>query len=93
MCWPGDDARQVFFDNYPNKKWPRDTDRIDSEVLESLYEKWVTATEAGKEAAELETAIVKILDAKGVGKVRFKDGTIYRVKQLKSGLVLRRGKL
>lgn len=103
QCWGLDEDQitKAFYDTLPNKRWPKDTDRLEfSETLEDLHKSWMTASQKCEEASKIEQEIIKLLDAQGVSKVRFSNDMIYDVKRYKTGgagngprLALKRGKL
>jgi hypothetical protein len=101
QCWEKSKAeiKKAFFDNFPPKKWPKDTNRMPGEVarqLEELYDDYKVAVESSKNKEAVEAEICDILQEAGCDKVRFENGDIYDVKLLKSPrphLELRRGKL
>ena len=101
-CWGEDvDSKKEYFKTWPKKRWPKDVDRLAEEnQLRELLEIIKTADEANNEKDRAEQEMVKILDKRQVGKIRFDDDNIYEVKQLKTGgvgggprRVIRRGKL
>lgn len=93
QCWE-DDATKAFFQTFPKKQWPTDTNRMgkvgkDIDQLLTTYNE-LEATEKKRDALEQE--IVKKLMEKEVGKVRTGGGLVYEVKKLKDSVVLRRTK-
>jgi len=101
-CW-GDnvDSKKEYFKTWPKKRWPKDVDRItEKKELVALLETIKNADAALEEKKKAEEEMVKILDKRKVGKIRFNENDIYEVKQLKTGgvgggprRVIRRSKL
>lgn len=94
-CWPGINSKQEYFDTFPKKKWPTDTAKLGEvgETLEELFESYKMADEMTALKVEAEREICGQLDLHKIQKVRLADGSIYELKQLKTGLVVRRSKL
>lgn len=99
-CWgPAADARQDFFDTFPNKKWPQNTNRLEEAVgekLEDLYKDYQELQDASADAEEVEARICSVLNDNKINKVRFENGDIYELKLLKNPrphFVLRRSKI
>lgn len=101
-CWPDDDAMKLYFKELPPKQWPKDMNRLQPQVqaeLIPLFEQYRSIEAANSNLDKVEENIVKVLDKARVFKIRLEDGTMYRMKRLKSGgpgngerLVLRRDK-
>lgn len=97
-CW-GDasQARQEYFDTFPNRKWPRDTDRLPiGQTIERLFESFTRAEKDAALAKEIEADICSLLDENKVQKIRLQDQSIWELKLLKSPkphFELRRGKM
>lgn len=102
QCWPEDDALKAFFKQLPAKQWPKDLDRLPSNVqeeLRGLFDQYHSTETAGRALENIEQSIVKVLDKNKIYKIRLSESQIYRVKRLKSGgankgdrMVLRRDK-
>ena len=99
-CWKSKkvDAKQEYFDtHFPKKRWPDDITRLKPrEVAHELEELYVTLqeTSANKKLLELtEREITSLMRELGIWKIKFKDGKIWKLKELKKGDVLRRVKL
>jgi len=102
-CWPEDDAMKAFFKTLPPKQWPKDIDRLPEELqgkLLELFTQYQSLTATTEQLNVVEKEIILMLDKAKTNKVKLPDGTVYRVKHLKSGgsggkgqLVLRRDKL
>ncbi len=99
-CWgEAANAKQEYFDTFPNKRWPKDTNRMPAEVgarLEELYSDFQHANEAASEREAIEAELCDILNEANVNKVRFANGDIYEMKLLKNPrphFELRRSKL
>lgn len=100
-CWKrkSKDAKDAFFETFPKKKWPKDTDRITralGDQLEDLYAIFREEQEATDRLKEVESDILKLMEDNKIDKIRFSDNRIYYKKYLKSPYPhyeLRRGKL
>ena len=98
-CW-GDaaNAKQEYFDTFPDKQWPKDTNRLQPEIggrLEELFGDYAAAQAKGNEADAIEAEICSIMDEARVNKLRLPDKTVWDLKLLKSPkphFELRRGK-
>jgi hypothetical protein len=95
QCWPGKNVDKAFYDTLPRKEWPRDTDRmgIAGGEIEKLMVTYRDADAAVARKQEAEDAILKLMMDKNVDKIRTDSGDVYLIKELKDGIVLRRGKL
>lgn len=101
-CW-GDkiDSKKEYFKTWPKKRWPKDVDRLAEETeLRELLATIQKADAALEEKQVAEEEMVKLLDKRGVSKIRFDENNVYEVKQLKTGgvgggprRVIRRGKV
>ena len=94
-CWPGIDSKQEFFNTFPKTKWPKKTAQLGDvgKTLEDLFESYQYGDEAAAIKSEAEAEIFLLMDKQKIQKLRLSDGSIYELKQLKSGLVIRRSKL
>lgn len=96
QCWPNDNALKAFFETFPKKEWPTDTDRMADEhlsiQLEELYARFLVAEPAVAEHEKLSDQIAKLMTDHGFRKVRFQDGHVYEAKQLKERISFRRSK-
>lgn len=96
-CWPGIDTKQAYFDTFPKKKWPKDTNRFKGgREVEEKMAKWIEGVGTGTKTAKLEEEITKILTGLKIRKIKLDNGEIYKVKSLKNPrphFVLRRSKL
>lgn len=80
-CWG--DARHPY--NGPKKKWATDTNRVaNMEILEAAYLAYKNALTAKVAHDNLEIELIKEMVNSGEQKLRFPDGDIYEVKELKS---------
>lgn len=80
-CWG--DTRHPY--NGPQKKWAKDSDRLpNSGVLEEAYLRYKNALTSKADHDRLEQELILALSASGETKVRFADGYIYELKELKS---------
>lgn len=101
QCWSEkkQDAKKAFFETFPNKKWPKDVERLNKHLannFESLYDEYLSNNEALEVAKGSEEAILKLMADNDLWKIRFEDGKIYERKLLKSPrphYELRRSKL
>jgi hypothetical protein len=94
-CWGDDDALKAYFATWPKKVWPTkstELSREDYSHVELLIEKFKDAEKASGLTDALERDIVKFLNDNKIEKIKFDDGSIYQLKALKSGLVIRRTK-
>lgn len=94
-CWPEQDALKSFFKTFPPKQWPKDTHRLDSDVgqeLERVYAAYCDVQGAIGREQQAEERLIMTMRAANVQKARFSDGEVYELKELKSGIVLRRAK-
>lgn len=91
-CWG--DIRHPY--NGPKKKWAKDSSYLNNtDQLESIYLNYRKALTNKTTHDNLEIELIKEIVESGEEKVRFSDGMIYEVKELKSPkphFVLRRGK-
>jgi hypothetical protein len=88
-CW-NEDALKAYWATWPKKKWPDDAD----DELNELYSRYKEVANSSKELSRLEKLIALDMEEKQIAKVKFEDGAIYELKNLKSeGLVIRRTKL
>ena len=97
-CWPDADAKKEFFATWPQKDWPRDTNRMGDvgAQLEQLYSQFAESDRAASRATQHEEKLCQLLENQKVRKVRFADGSVYELKFLKSPkphFELRRSKL
>lgn len=95
-CWEGKDSLQAFFATFPKKNWPKDTSKMGDvgQDLEELYEAYKEIAGAAKDEEKLGRDLAEAILKSGNRKVRFEDGHIYEIKELKTkGLVVRRTKL
>jgi len=94
-CWPRNNATKDYWRSMPDKKWPKDTDRMGHEgvALEALIEEYATLKEAEPAAKRAEAKALKLMQDLGVSKIRLQNGSIYEIKVLKDSIQLRRGKL
>lgn len=101
-CWENEDNLQAWFDTFPPKTWPKDTNRLKEvgQEVEDLYQVWNNLTGVSADLEKAETALTDLLVQNKLYKVRFADGLIYEIKKLKTGgayngprVVLRKGKL
>ena len=96
-CWPQNDATKDYYRGLPDKKvWPKDTNRMQSEIgtkLEELITEWAAIKATDSRAKVLEAEVLKLLEEQSIWKVRLECGDIYESKRLKDRIELRRGKL
>jgi hypothetical protein len=92
-CW-GQDAKKAWYNTMPPRKWPADTDRMgeSGDRLEALFESYKAAAATVAAQKFIEQDILKELEAANESKVRLADGSVYEIKQLKDGPVIRRSK-
>lgn len=86
LCWPTDNALKDYFATWPDKDWPKDTDRLgntgaDLEQLKALYDQ---ATAVSENRDSIEHDLCTLLETARIRKVRFADKTVYELKYLKS---------
>lgn len=99
--YPDADAMKAYFNTWPKKQWPRDTNRLESgKTLDGLFSELEAARNAADEAERVEQQIVTILEKEQEEKIKTSTGEIYQMKYLKSagvggkgGYVVRRTKL
>lgn len=92
VCWPTEDSLKAYFATWPKKNWP---EKSDTELEAAYFDYKQAATQADKQQ-QYEQALVKLLDAKMIERVKFTDGAVYEVKFLKSPrphMALRRTKI
>lgn len=91
-CWG--DTRHPY--NGPKKAWPKDANRLqNSGQLEAIYEQYKNALTDKAEHDRLEQELVLAMSNSGENKIKFSDGSVYEIKELKSPkphLSLRRSK-
>jgi hypothetical protein len=97
-CRPNLDAKEAYFATFPDKQWPRDTNRLGDAgaQLEQLYEVYKETASLIPVREQAEESIVHLMEQRKVKKVRFSDGAIFEIKFLKSPrphFELRRAKL
>lgn len=94
QCWPNRDATRSFYNTFPAKEWPKDTNRMGAagKEIEELFESYTELSEAGEKAEAVEARILKQMMDKNESKIRLANGQVYIAKQLKDGIVLRRSK-
>lgn len=93
-CWPKNDATKDFWRSMPDKKWPKDLDRMGGdgiEIAEAIGE-FVVAKASEPIAKAAEAKVLKLMQKAGVGKIRLTSGDVYEIKELKDSISLRRGK-
>jgi hypothetical protein len=105
QCWDMDEEQvtKEHFKTWPKKFWPKDLDRLDRNVQDSLRSLFSQYEAIGVEVSKLEKAeeeIIRILDGQKVRKLKLDQDRVYEVKHLKSGgpaggprAVLRRSKV
>lgn len=95
QCWPQDDALKSYFATWPKKRWPDKTERLGDigRELEDLFQRYQQKENAEKEKARLEQLICLIMNNEQLNKVQLPDKSIYEMKALKTGLVIRKAKL
>ena len=92
VCWPTDDSLKAYFSTWPKKQWPENAD----EVLEEAYHLYKASADQAKKQEQFELELVRLLDSKMIERVKFKDGSVYELKFLKSPrphMALRRTKI
>jgi hypothetical protein len=79
------DPVRSYWKSLPPKVWPKDTNQIsEGGALEEHYEVYKEADKASKKKATAEQEIIQIATSNKISKIRFKDGSIYSVKFLKT---------
>lgn len=94
QCWPGTDATKQFYATFPKKEWPKDTAYMGESgaEIEALMATYKGGTEAAQQQQDAESKVLAIMMKRNLEKIRLEDGSVYVAKQLKDGIVLRRGK-
>jgi hypothetical protein len=92
-CW-NDDALKAWFKTFPPKKWPTDTGKLGQagRDIEALFRHYSQLSGAESQKQIVEREILKLLKDNNVGKLRLESGEVYEVRDLKTGIVLRRSK-
>lgn len=95
QCWPEADALKEYFATWPKKNWPDKTEKLGEvgQELETLFARYQEKEAAEKEKARLEQLITLIMNEEQIQKVQLQDKSIYEMKALQKGLVIRRAKL
>lgn len=96
QCWgENTDALKAWFKTFPYREWPVDTNRLGDtgQNLEDLFEAYKQVENSEKEKKRIESLICLEMTNAEVEKIRLQDGSIYDLKALQSGLVIRRSKL
>lgn len=93
-CWPGDDALKAYFQTWPKKKWPDRTENLGAigQELENLFVRYSEKENAEKEKARIEGLIVLIMNEEKLEKVQLQDNSVFEMRALQKGLVIRRAK-
>lgn len=84
-CHGDADSLKAYFNTFPKKEWPKDTNRLrNKKKIEETYKEFRLSSDAyeGKQIAEQE--LIKMMQAENVKKIRFEDGKIYRIQFYKS---------
>lgn len=94
-CWPESDALKEYFKTWPKKQWPDKTERLGEtgQELERLFSRYQEKEAAEKEKARLEQLITLIMNEEQIQRVQLSDKSIYEMRALKTGLVIRKAKL
>lgn len=85
-CWKQNTLKPYF--RTLDTRFPKDTtwmNQEDFEVLETLYKTFSEIDQTVSKLEPAEMALIKELNRLRVNKVRFEDGKIFEVKQLKTG--------
>ncbi len=91
-CW-GEDSKKAWYRTLPAKKWPDDTGRLENgDSIEKLFDVYREAEAASLKQKKAEQDILKAMELAESTKVRLDDGSVYEVRGLKDGPVIRRAK-
>jgi hypothetical protein len=93
-CWPEADALKEYFKTWPKKQWPDKTAELGQvgQELEALFVRYHEKENAEKEKTRLESLIVLIMNEEKLEKIQLHDNSIYEMRALQKGLVIRRAK-
>lgn len=83
----GEDAKKPWYDTFPKKYWPKDTERMgeDGATLEDLYQQLQAVDKAIDQQEVIEQKMLLLLDKNRCFKVKFNDGKVLEVKTYKTG--------
>ncbi len=96
QCWgENTDALKAWFKTFPYREWPVDTHKLGDtgQNLEDLFEAYKEIENSEKEKKCIERLICLEMTNAEVEKIKLADKSVYEMKALQSGLVIRRGKL
>lgn len=93
-CWPADDALKSYFATWPKKQWPTRSSELGAvgQELETLFARYQEKENAEKEKARIEGLIVLIMNEEKLEKVKLQNDSVYEMRALQKGLVIRRAK-
>lgn len=81
VCWA--DTRHPY--NGPKKEWPTDTHALQNKIkLEEAYNKYKTLIPAVNQSENCSQDLINQIHLSGKRKVRFSDGKVYEIKELKT---------
>lgn len=93
-CWNGSDAKQEFFNSFPDRPVVVNTSSLGSlgSILDAKLTQFEEFSSVEGPKKSLEQEIAKQLVDSKINKIRLKNGNIYELKRLKDSIVLRRSK-
>jgi len=94
-CWPREEPLKEWFRTLPKKSWPARVTSMSPGIRKDFmnyFKKYDVASSIKAEEKKTESDLSKFMHDNKLWKVELEDGRIFRIKDLKDGLVIRRTK-